>query len=296
MLSCELGMKLVYAVLFLVLAPVAGGLLAGLDRIISARMQRRVGPGILQPFYDVLKLWDKEGVEGNPAQGFYIFSFLLFVVLSGVFFFAGGDLLLVIFTLTIASVLFVTAAYSSNSPYSQVSAQRELLQTMAYEPMMLLVAIGFYACCGSFAVGDILNSASLNIVRMPGLFLGMCFIFLIKFRKSPFDVAMSHEIHQELIQGLATEFSGRTLALIEVAHWYEDVFLFGFVYLFFGGAGLFTLVGGLLACALVYFLMILVDNCCSRVKWQHLLRCSWAVTLVLGFTNVVYLMFRMQGY
>lgn len=296
MLSCELGMKLVYAVLFLVLAPVAGGLLAGLDRIISARMQRRVGPGILQPFYDVLKLWDKEGVEVNPAQGFYIFSFLLFVVLSGVFFFAGGDLLLVIFTLTIASVLFVTAAYSSNSPYSQVSAQRELLQAMAYEPMMLLVAIGFYACCGSFAVDDILNSASLNIVRMPGLFLGMCFIFLIKFRKSPFDVAMSHEIHQELIQGLATEFSGRTLALIEVAHWYEDVFLFGFVYLFFGGAGLFTLVGGLLACALVYFLMILVDNCCSRVKWQHLLRCSWAVTLVLGFTNVVYLMFRMQGY
>ncbi len=296
MLSCELGMKLVYAVLFLVLAPVAGGLLAGLDRIISARMQRRVGPGILQPFYDVLKLWDKEGVEVNPAQGFYIFSFLLFVVLSGVFFFAGGDLLLVIFTLTIASVLFVTAAYSSNSPYSQVSAQRELLQAMAYEPMMLLVAIGFYACCGSFAVDDILNSNSLNIVKMPGLFLGMCFIFLIKFRKSPFDVAMSHEIHQELIQGLATEFSGRTLALIEVAHWYEDVFLFGFVYLFFGGAGLFTLVGGLLACALVYFLMILVDNCCSRVKWQHLLRCSWAVTLVLGFTNVVYLMFRMQGY
>lgn len=296
MLSYALGMKLVYAVLFLVLAPVAGGLLAGLDRIISARMQRRVGPGILQPFYDVLKLWDKEGVEVNPAQGFYIFSFLLFVVLSGVFFFAGGDLLLVIFTLTIASVLFVTAAYSSNSPYSQVSAQRELLQAMAYEPMMLLVAIGFYACCGSFAVDDILNSNSLNIVKMPGLFLGMCFIFLIKFRKSPFDVAMSHEIHQELIQGLATEFSGRTLALIEVAHWYEDVFLFGFVYLFFGGAGLFTLVGGLLACALVYFLMILVDNCCSRVKWQHLLRCSWAVTLVLGFTNVVYLMFRMQGY
>jgi len=296
LLSCVCGMKIVYAVLFLILAPVVGGLLAGLDRIISARMQRRVGPSILQPFYDVLKLWDKEGLEVNPAQGFYIFSFLLFVILSGVFFFARGDLLLVIFTLTIASLLFVVAAYSSNSPYSQVAAQRELLQAMAYEPMMLLVAIGFYACCGSFCVEDILRTGSMSIFTMPGLFLGMCFIFLIKFRKSPFDVAMSHEIHQELIQGLATEFSGRTLALIEVAHWYENIFLFGFVYLFFGGAGAVKGVVGWLACALVYFVMILVDNCCSRVKWQHLLRYSWAVTLVLGFSNLVYLMYRMQGY
>ena len=282
---------LVGVLAYLVLAPLIGGYLAGLDRVISAKMQRRVGPPVMQAFYDVLKLWDKENQAVNMGQRFYIVGFLFFVIVSGCLFFAGMDLLLVIFTLTIASELFVTAAYCSNSPYSVVSAQRELLQAMAYEPMMLLVAIGFYLTSGSFCVADVLKAPVMNVVYMPGLFLGMCYIFLIKFRKSPFDVAMSHEIHQELIQGLATEFSGRTLALIEIAHWYENVFLFGFVYLFFTCNCALAPLYGLVACVVVYFLMILVDNCCSRVKWQHLLVSSWAVTLVLGFVNVAFLMF-----
>ncbi|MFY9194518.1 MAG: NADH-quinone oxidoreductase subunit H, partial [Methanoculleus sp.] len=49
-------------VLFLILAPVAGGLIAGLDRKLTARMQGRVGPPLLQPFYDVGKLFEKERV------------------------------------------------------------------------------------------------------------------------------------------------------------------------------------------------------------------------------------------
>ena len=45
---------------YLILAPIVGGLLAGLDRKFSAKMQRRVGPPVLQPFYDVFKLFEKE--------------------------------------------------------------------------------------------------------------------------------------------------------------------------------------------------------------------------------------------
>ena len=74
---------------------------------------------------------------------------------SGAIFFGGGDLLLVIFTLTVASAFLIIAAFSSNSPYAQVGAERELLQMMAYEPMVLMTAIGFYMYCGSFTVGDI---------------------------------------------------------------------------------------------------------------------------------------------
>ena len=55
-------MSIIYAVLFLLLAPIAGGLIAGIDRRITARMQGRVGPPILQPFYDVGKLFEKEKV------------------------------------------------------------------------------------------------------------------------------------------------------------------------------------------------------------------------------------------
>ena len=52
--------KIILVVAYILLAPVVGGLLEGLDRKISARMQRRVGPPILQPFYDVIKLFSKQ--------------------------------------------------------------------------------------------------------------------------------------------------------------------------------------------------------------------------------------------
>ena len=221
----EMVINIISGIAYLILAPVIGGLLAGVDRKISARMQRRVGPPIMQPFYDFFKLWDKQPVAVNKAQSFYVTGFLLFVVISGLFFFTHGDILLVVFTLTMASVCFIVAAYSSNSPYSQIGAERELVQTMSYEPMLLLMALGFYLNCGTFSIGEILKSPQMNFIYMPGIFVGLSYILLIKFRKSPFDLSVSHEAHQELIQGALTEISGRSLALIELAHWYENVFL-----------------------------------------------------------------------
>ena len=286
----EMVINIISGIAYLILAPVIGGLLAGVDRKISARMQRRVGPPIMQPFYDFFKLWDKQPVAVNKAQSFYVTGFLLFVVISGLFFFTHGDILLVVFTLTMASVCFIVAAYSSNSPYSQIGAERELVQTMSYEPMLLLMALGFYLNCGTFSIGEILKSPQMNFIYMPGIFVGMSYILLIKFRKSPFDLSVSHEAHQELIQGALTEISGRSLALIELAHWYENVFLLGFVYLFFAWTAPWSPALGLFMCAFTYFGDILVDNCCSRVKWENMLASTWLVTLVAGFVNIMFLM------
>ena len=286
----EMVINIISGIAYLILAPVIGGLLAGVDRKISARMQRRVGPPVLQPFYDFFKLWDKQPVAVNKAQSFYVTGFLLFVVISGLFFFTHGDILLVVFTLTMASVCFIVAAYSSNSPYSQIGAERELVQTMSYEPMLLLMALGFYLNCGTFSIGEILKSPQMNFIYMPGIFVGLSYILLIKFRKSPFDLSVSHEAHQELIQGALTEISGRSLALIELAHWYENVFLLGFVYLFFAWTAPWSPALGLFMCAFTYFGDILVDNCCSRVKWENMLASTWLVTLVAGFVNIMFLM------
>lgn len=55
-------MKVGFVLAYLVLAPIVGGLLDGVDRIVSARMQRRKGPSILQPFYDLGKLFSKEPI------------------------------------------------------------------------------------------------------------------------------------------------------------------------------------------------------------------------------------------
>ena len=284
-------MPIAGGLLYLLLAPILGGLLSGCARIISARMQRRKGPPLLQPFYDFLKLWGKQPIAVNKAEGFYIFGFLLFVLLTGTLFFAQGDILLVVFTLTMASVCLIIAAYAVDSPYSQIGAERELVQTMAYEPMLLMVALGFYLASGSFSVGDILTGAHMNILRMPGIFFGLCFILLIKFRNSPFDISMSHEAHQELIGGLKTEISGRTLAVVEIAHWYENVFLFGLVLLFFASDTWWTWLLGLAICEIVFFAEILIDNCCARIKWERMLASTWLVGLMAGFLNIAFLMY-----
>lgn len=285
-------MKIVLgAVLYLVFAPVVGGLLAGVDRKLAARMQRRKGPPLLQPFYDVAKLCSKQGISVNGVQDFYVAGFLLFVVISGIFFFTRGDILLVVFTLTLASVCLIVAAYSSNSPYSQLGAERELLQTMAYEPMLLLTAIGFYMAFGTFNLAEIVSGPRIGVLYLPGVFVGLTYILTIKFRKSPFDLSMSHEAHQELVKGIVTEFSGKTLAMVEVAHWYENIFLLGFVYLFFVWDAPWSPLLGVFMCAVVYVLEIFIDNCCARIKWQNVLSSSWIISLVCGFVNLLVLSF-----
>ena len=282
---------ILWVIAYLVLAPIIGGLLAGLDRIVTARMQGRVGPPILQPFYDVMKLTEKEGITVNKVQDFYVLCFFIFIVITGCFFFAGGDLLLVIFALTLASIFLIVAAFSSNSPYAQIGAERELLQIMAYEPMVLMTAVGFYMFTGSFRVSDILTFGTMPFLYLIGIFFGYMFILTIKFRKSPFDLSMSHHAHQELVKGLTTEFSGKTLALIEVAHWYENIFLLGFVFLFFANGTAGGLILGTVACLVAYFLEVLIDNSYARMKWQFALKSSWIITITVGFINLVVLRF-----
>ena len=271
--------------IYLVAAPVLGGLLAGLDRIITARMQSRMGPPLLQPFYDVLKLWQKENVVVRRSQNYYIFFFLLFVIFTGGLFFGGSDLLLVIFALTLAAIFFVLGAYKASSPYSFVGTERELIQMMAYEPMVLLTAIGMYMVTKSFHVDAIAGHDRLLVCALPGVFLGFLYTLEIKFRKSPFDLSCSHHAHQELVRGITTEFSGRTLGMIEIAHWYENVFLLGWVYLFFAAMPVL----GVAVALGVFLLVILVDNVFARLKWQAAVRSAWIVTAVLGFGNILIL-------
>ena len=253
-------------VAFILLAPVIGGLVSGIDRKITAHMQGRVGPPILQPFYDVGKLFEKEMTVANDTQRFYVISYFIFMVFTGALFFAGGDILLVIFALTLAQIFLVLGAYSANSPYSHVGAERELIQIMSYEPMVILAAVGMYVVTKSFNVGTIASYTQPLVLFLPGIFIGFIYILTIKLRKSPFDISTSHHAHQEIVKGVTTEFSGPTLGLVEVTHWYETVLLLGFVYLFFA----FNPSIAIIAIILVYMLELLIDNASARVKWQLL--------------------------
>jgi len=270
------------AVIYLLLAPVVGGLIAGIDRKITARMQGRVGPPLLQPFYDVGKLFEKENLVVTTTQNFYVLSYLVFMAVSGALFFSGGDMLLVIFAFTLSHIFLVLGAYASFSPYSHVGAERELIQIIAYEPMIIITAAGMYMVTKSFYVSDIMQSAVPVVLYLPGVFIGYLIVLTIKLRKSPFDLSTSHHAHQELVKGVTTDFAGPNLAKIEIAHWYEYVFLLGVVYLFFG----FNPLLAIAAIIIAYFLEILIDNTTSRVKWQMTLRSAWLVAGTLGIINL----------
>lgn len=278
---------------FLVFAPFVGCLLAGLDRKITAGMQGRVGPKLLQPYYDFRKLLEKEDATVNGAQDLYVFLYLVFIVLAGMAFFAGANFLLCVFVLTLGSLFLVVAAYASRSPYAELGAQREIVQIMSYEPMVLLVAVALYMITGTFRVEDIIAADTPAIRYAPLVFIGFLYVLTIKLRKSPFDISMSHHAHQELVRGVTTEFSGKTLALVELSHWYENILFLGWVGIFimWGGFNPVAIAVTVIICLVVYFLEILIDNNFARVKWQTMLKSSWLVALVLGGLNIVYLLF-----
>ncbi|OPY12844.1 MAG: Hydrogenase-4 component C [Syntrophus sp. PtaB.Bin001] len=270
---------------FLVLVPIVGGFLAGVDRKLSARLQGRYGPPLRQPFFDVMKLFQKERIVVNKFQNFSIVLFFLFTLFSGALFFAGADLLLTVFSLALAGTFFVLGGFAVGSPYSHVGAERELIQMVAYEPMVILVAVGMYQVTGSFKVAEIVQYQKPLILYLPGVFAGFLYILTIKFRKSPFDLSLSHHTHQEIVRGITTEFSGPTLALIEITHWYENVLLLGMVYLFFG----FNPWLALGASVATYLFEILIDMNYSRFKWQLVFASSWIFTAVSGVSNIIVL-------
>ncbi|MDE4908226.1 NADH-quinone oxidoreductase subunit H [Methanogenium marinum] len=274
--------EIIFAIGFIILAPFIGALIGGIDRKVTARMQGRVGPPVLQPLYDVFKLFEKEKAVVRNEVNFYIFSYLIFVVFTGALFFSGSDILLVIFALTLAHAFLILGAYAATSPYSHIGAERELLQLMAVEPMLILAAAGFYMATGSFSVRDIALWPEPIVMTLPLLFVGIVYVLTIKLRKSPFDLATTHHAHQELVKGLTTEFAGPTLGMVEIAHLYETVFFLGLVWLFFASMPWV----GLLAVIIVYFLEILVDNTTTRVRWQVMLRSAWLVALVAGAINL----------
>jgi formate hydrogenlyase subunit 4 len=292
-------MMIVLAAAYILLAPFVGGFLAGLDRKISAGFQGRVGPPVLQPFYDVLKLMQKEKATVRGGQDFFVGCFLFFMMVTGALFFAGQSILLVIFTFTTAAIFLVIAAYSSNSPYAQVGANRELLQMMSYEPMVIITGVGFYFIKNTFDVSALVSTDPVLFPYLIGIFIGFVFILTIKLRKSPFDLALSHHAHQEIVRGLSTEFSGQTLAMLEISHWYENVLLLGFIFLFFANGSVLMAVIGIVVCLALYFFEIVIDNAYARMKWQFTLKSSWLVTLIFGGGNLLILYFFitfMQGF
>jgi len=278
-------LKLFFGIVGLAIAPFLGGLIAGVDRKITARMQSRFGPPVLQPFYDMFKLLGKTPSSVNAWLILCSYFTLMSSALAVFLFFFQGDLLLIFFVMTIGAVFQVMGALSVNSPYSQVGAQRELLQMLAYEPLIIIVFIGIALKTGSFSIEAVYAQETPLLYSMPLLFLALGTALTIKLRKSPFDISASHHGHQEIVRGVLTEYTGPQLAMLEVAHWLDVILILGLCSLFWNTswAGMFIL---LIA---TYFIEMLIDNICARMTWQWMLERVLAPGIILAVINLLWL-------
>lgn len=280
--------RLSLALLAVVLAPFAGGLIRGLDRVLTARMQGRLGPPVLQPFYDILKLLRKEPVVVNRVQVAYAYLHLAFIVFALFLLVAGQDGLMMLFILAFSSLSLVLGGMSVRSPFSRIGSQREIVMMVAYEPILILMVIGFYLVNGSFKLQAVYDSGRPLLHSLPLVFLAYLAVVMIKFQKSPFDLATSHHAHQEIVKGITLEFAGPLLAVIEIAHCYEAVFFLALVGIFWATS---PLMAGVLM-GLAFLLTVVVDNLCARLTTMWLFRFMWTVVMGLALTNVVWLYWR----
>ncbi|WP_416236186.1 respiratory chain complex I subunit 1 family protein [Solidesulfovibrio sp.] len=277
--------KIIIAILALVLAPIAWSQISGVDRRVTAWLQSRYGPPILQPLYDVFKLLGKEPMVTNTWQALCAYVYVVGAALSVVLLFTGSDLLLIFFVLTVGAVFLVMGALASPSPYSQVGGQRELLQMLAYEPLLILVFAAIAMVTGSFKVSAVFELKHPMLYDIPLMFIVLGYALTIKLRKSPFDISACHHAHQELVRGVYTEYSGPYLAMIEIAHWYEVILVLGLCALFWST----SVVGMVVLVALTYLAEIIVDNVTARLTWRWMLRSAVGVGVVLTIVNMLWL-------
>jgi ech hydrogenase subunit B len=275
------------AIIVLIGAPIIGCLASGIDRIITARLQGRVGPPILQPYYDVRKLLSKDNMIVNPSQNLYVVVYLVFMILSLLMLVFKQDILMIIFVYTVSSIALIVGGMSTGSPYARVGSSREIMAILAYEPILILYALAIYMLTGTFKLSALVDASTPLLVYTPLIFIAMIVVLNIKLKKSPFDYSTSHHAHQELVKGMTTEYSGPGMAGIEIGHFYEYVFLTGLIFVFWAVNPLI----GVLISAAAFFFVTLIDNITARVYWQWMLKLSWTVLLIISIVNIAFLYF-----
>jgi ech hydrogenase subunit B len=262
-------------------APIGVGLAIGVDRQVTATIQRRAGPPLLQPLYDVTKLIGKLSLPADRVMAGLLVAQLGFSAGALMMLALGGDLVVAILLLGAGHVMFLLAAASVESPYAQIGASRELVLLVAREPLLLLVALAYARAAGSSSSGAMLTGGPI-VFQLPTLGITLAVLLGIALRKSPWDLATSHHGHQELVKGSTTEMAGPFLALGELSHWYEVAFILAVIFLVAGTA----LWLGLILAALSYAAVLILDNSVPRATWRVALITAWGIGGVAAIVGV----------
>jgi len=199
------------------------------DRKLVAQYQNRIGPRWFQPLADILKLLSKEEIipEHVDPKLFIGLPLLalacaltaaLYVPLLGfqpVLSFQ-GDLIVTIYLLSVVTMSLALAGANTADRFSLIGAVRTLTQLFSYEAPFLLALLGPAIVAGSWQISTI-NSFAGNhwiVLTQPIGFVIALIGLMGKLELPPFDAP---EAETEIVKGALTEYSGRGLALFQLA-------------------------------------------------------------------------------
>lgn len=282
-----------------------GWLMLGIERKLRARFQGRIGPPIIQPFYDLVKLFGKSPaarlqdeerlLTALPllAVGSMIGTLTLLPIFSNDVGFV-GDLILLATLLELPPLCMILAGYASRSIYGEVGATREAIVGVVSNVPFLAALIAMATAAGSLKLSDIVV-ATPYAVRIPAV-LVILLCLPAKLRLNPFSLANAE---QELLAGPLTEFDGPRLALWEIAHSLEWVVLVGLT-----SALMFPMrselwpvnVAVLVATSLVLLVLLtLLASATARLKIMQATRLLWRSAFILSVASIAIAFFVRQG-
>lgn len=270
----------------------AGGFLSWFDRKITAWVQFRKGPPLLQPLYDLVKLlMVKETILPRNASRMTFLSAPIFAATGALI--AGllvlfpafgitagfqGDIIVVFYVLAIPSLSYIIGALASGNPIASVGASREMKLIISYELCFLLILAAIVLRSGfEFDIAGIVaaqqkNGAFIGSISGVLLFIALMMTIQAKLGLVPFDAA---EAETEIASGFLIEFSGLPLAFIKISKYFLILVLPVFVaVLLLGGFDLsgWGILWAVLKILLIVLLVTLVRNTNPRLTIKHAMK------------------------
>ncbi len=259
-----MGMSNLQFLIIILLSP----LLQGIIKKMKAYAQGRVGPGVLQPYWDLARLFRKDMVISETASWiFHATPFIVFlstlaaslmvpVITPDAPVLAIGDIIALLYTLALGRFFLVLAGLDAGTAFGGEGSSREATVAILVEPMMMLAIFTSAVAGGSTKLSVI--SKSMHILDSPAHVLAFAAFFVALIADTGRVPVDNPDTHLELTmihEGMVLEYSGRYLALLEWAHYMKQMLLFTIaIDLFFP----FGIKGDALRSALFYIIKLLV--------------------------------------
>jgi formate hydrogenlyase subunit 4 len=290
-------------------------LLAGIDRKIVARMQKRIGPPIIQPFYDFFKLLGKETIVPRAASKKVFLSApvigLASLITVSLFlpifkfnaFSSVADIIVIIYLLTIPAVALIMGGAASGSPYAGVGISREMVAMISYELPLVIVFLAVGKKVGMAVNGGMITFSLNKIVEYQAAFgpviskwsmipaaLAMLFVIPCEVGSLPFDIA---EAEVELCEGPLIEYSGAPLGIFKLNHSIKMFVMTSlFAALFLSGAGtgfvvLDTLILFLICIVVMLFSVTILRAVTARLRVEQTFKFYWTYPTGLALISLI---------